>query len=91
MTTTRTTQETTLTVSEHIDPKGLAHWTVRDGRTIVAAVDIQQVHGMWDTDMLRDAVALALKVPLASVRFAQGHNPAGYRHYVAARFLTVQS
>jgi len=91
MTTTSNTQETVLTVSEFIDQKGLAHWTVRDGHATVVIVEAQRAHGMWDTDMLRDAVALALKVPLASVRFAQGHNPAGYRHYVAARFLTVQS
>jgi len=86
MTTTRTTQETVLTVSEHIDAKGLAHWTVRNGHAIVATHDEPRWMGMWDTDKLRKAVANTLNVPMTAVQFQIGHG-----HTVAARFMTVES
>jgi hypothetical protein len=62
------TNTTRYTVTERFDADQAAVWTARAGRRVAATVVAPKEHGMWDTDLLRKALAEHAGVSAENVR-----------------------
>jgi hypothetical protein len=62
------TNTTRYTVTERFDADQAAVWTARAGRRVAVTVIAPKEHGMWDTDLLRKALAEHAGVSVENVR-----------------------